>query len=64
VQRVFALLDEQPRIEDRAGAKPLEVAQGDIAFRAVTFAYVEDSAALDRVSFEIPPGTTAAPRRG
>jgi ATP-binding cassette, subfamily B, bacterial MsbA len=60
VQRIFTLLDEKPLIENRPDAKRLEAPRGAIAFRAVTFAYGEDSTALDQVSFEIPPGTTAA----
>ena len=60
VQRVFVLLDEKPAITDRPDAKPLTVQSGAIAFRDVTFAYGGDGAALDHVSFEIAPGTTAA----
>lgn len=60
VARVFALLDEQPTIVDRAGAVPLHVTQGRIVFRNVSFAYHDGAPALDNVSFSVEPGTTAA----
>jgi subfamily B ATP-binding cassette protein MsbA len=59
-ERVFALIDEAPAIQDRADAKPLTVTQGRISFRQVSFAYGTHEAALRQVSFEAEPGTTVA----
>ena len=39
VQRVFEVLDEKPRVADRADAKPLAIGSGEIAFDHVSFAY-------------------------
>src|SRR5690606_7245614 len=39
VERLFALLAEKPAVADRADAKPLHVAKGEIVFEAVDFAY-------------------------
>ncbi len=38
-ERAFALLDEAPDVVERAGAKPLDRAAGEVAFDAVSFAY-------------------------
>jgi subfamily B ATP-binding cassette protein MsbA len=60
VQRVFVLLDEKPLITDPPNAQSLTVKSATIAFRDVSFAYGEGMPALDRISLEVPPGTTAA----
>jgi ATP-binding cassette, subfamily B, bacterial MsbA len=73
-QRVFALLDQQPKIKDAPGAGPLPRAAGAVKFDAVRFAYgatapAEDAAAeggmapevaLNGVSFEAPAGKVTA----
>ncbi len=56
-ERAFGLLDESPDVTERANARPLERAAGAIAFQNVSFAYTADHPVLDRVSFEIGPGT-------
>ena len=58
-QRVFALVDVAPTINDRPDASELDVTQGALAFRDVRFAY-GDVPALDGVSFEVPAGRTVA----
>ena len=59
VERAFALLDEIPEVEESANPRPLSRAAGRIAFLNVSFAYVPDRPALDRVSFELSPGMCA-----
>ncbi len=53
------ILDEQPAIIDKQGSKALEVRQGQVTFRNVSFRY-EDSSAQDRVfqdlDLNIKPG--------
>lgn len=56
-ERVFALLDEPPEVMERPRARPLVRARGAIAFRDVSFAYSEERPVLQRVSFEISPGS-------
>ncbi|PCJ59098.1 MAG: lipid A export permease/ATP-binding protein MsbA [Rhodospirillaceae bacterium] len=58
--RVFALLDDAPKVCDRADAKPLKVTGGEIVFRDVHFAYGENSPALHGVTLTVPAGKTAA----
>jgi len=58
--RVFALLDDAPKVGDRADAKPLKVTGGEIVFRDVHFAYGENSPALHGVTLTVPAGKTAA----
>jgi len=61
VARSFALLDSEPSIVDRAGARPLGTCRGAIAFEHVGFAYDADEApALHDVSFAVTPGQTVA----
>ncbi len=60
VQRVFALLDEEPSIRDHADARPLEVREGKVSFKGVGFQYDEGAPALVDFSLDVAPGTTVA----
>ncbi len=59
-QRIFEVLDVEPTIRDRPGAKPLHIAGGEIRFDDVRFGYVPGSAAIDGLSLTIPAGHTVA----
>ncbi len=59
-ERVFNILDMEPSITDRPGAKPLKVAKGQIRFDDVQFSYGEGNAALNGASLTIPAGETVA----
>ena len=58
--RLFAVLDMEPAVRDRQGARPLAIAEGTVRFENVTFAYDNREAApvLDRISFEVRRGKT------
>ena len=58
-QRVFALIDIRPAIQDREDARPLSIDGGMVRFDDVSFAY-HDTPVIDRVSFEAPAGRTTA----
>jgi subfamily B ATP-binding cassette protein MsbA len=60
--RVYELLDEQPTIVDRPGARPLAVTAGTIVFDNVSFTYrtSEGPPAVKDFSLMIPGGKTAA----
>jgi subfamily B ATP-binding cassette protein MsbA len=58
--RVFTLLDTEPDIKDRPGARPLEVDGGVIALDQVGFSYGRGVPALEGVSLMVPAGKTAA----
>jgi len=59
--RISELLDEQPDVDDLPQARPLKGrAQGQLAFRDVTFAYEQDDTVLENIDLEIPAGQVLA----
>ena len=60
IEMMFAVLAQHPEIEDRAGAKPLIVTNGRLAFESVSFHYDPRRAILKDVSFVVPAGKTVA----
>jgi ATP-binding cassette, subfamily B, bacterial MsbA len=59
-QRVFDILDIEPKIQDRPGARPLRIKGGEVQFEDVRFAYRAGTVALDGISFAVPAGSTVA----
>jgi subfamily B ATP-binding cassette protein MsbA len=59
-QRVFEVLDIEPRIRDRPGAQPLRIVGGEVRFRDVRFGYHSGTVALDGITFTVPAGSTVA----
>ena len=59
-QRVFNVMDIEPEIVDRPGAKILETVEGDIRFDQVSFSYGDNIAALNNINLSIPAGQTVA----
>jgi ABC-type multidrug transport system fused ATPase/permease subunit len=58
-ERVLELLDREPLVVERPGARRLERARGELELDDVTFAYPgADGAALERVSLHVDPGET------
>ncbi|MBV9605955.1 MAG: ABC transporter ATP-binding protein [Solirubrobacterales bacterium] len=53
--KIASILDEEPEIRDRPGAKPLPRLSGDLDIDSVVFAYGKDPV-LHGVSFRVPPG--------
>ena len=60
IERMYALLSEQPEIADRAGAPALARGPGAVTFEHVSFFYDKRRPILHDVSFAIPPGKTVA----
>jgi ABC-type transport system involved in Fe-S cluster assembly fused permease/ATPase subunit len=60
IENLFAILHRKPEIEDRPGAKPLEVRRGAIRFVDVSFSYDPERSILKGLSFEVPAGKTIA----
>jgi len=58
--RIFALMDVEPEIVDKADAKPLKTAGGEIVLDNVAFAYTDDAPALNGISLTVPAGGTVA----
>jgi subfamily B ATP-binding cassette protein MsbA len=61
-ERVYELLDEQPTVVDRAGARPIALKSGSVAFERVSFAYASAPLlpAVKHFSLQVPGGKTAA----
>ncbi|HKX07173.1 MAG TPA: lipid A export permease/ATP-binding protein MsbA [Stellaceae bacterium] len=59
-QRIFAVLDIEPEIQDAPGAVPLQVNGGEIRFEAVRFTYPNGGPALNGAELVVPAGKTVA----
>jgi len=60
IEMMFHILGQNPEIEDRPGARPLQISAGRVAFENVVFNYENAREILKGISFEIPPGKTLA----
>jgi ATP-binding cassette, subfamily B, heavy metal transporter len=60
IEEMFKLLDREPEVTDKPGAKPIEIKGPVIRFEDVHFAYDPERPILKGVSFEIPAGKTVA----
>jgi ATP-binding cassette subfamily B protein len=60
IEMMFAILSQDPEIQDRPGARPLVVTEGAVRFENVEFAYDPARKILRGVSFEAPAGRTIA----
>ncbi|MFZ1962434.1 MAG: ABC transporter ATP-binding protein/permease [Roseiarcus sp.] len=60
IEMMFAILTQNPEIQDRPGARPLVVTEGAVRFENVEFAYDPARKILRGVSFEAPAGQTIA----
>lgn len=58
-ERIFAVLDAQPAIQDAPDAKPVKGFEHDITFQDVSFAYKEETV-LKKINLQIRKGTTVA----
>ncbi len=59
-RRYLELLDMEPDIADRPGARDVDGLRGDIAYRDVSFGYSGDRPVLEHVDLEISAGDTVA----
>jgi ABC-type transport system involved in Fe-S cluster assembly fused permease/ATPase subunit len=60
IEFMFAMLSRKPEIEDKPGAKPLQVSAGTIRFDNVSFAYEPARPILKGLSFDVGAGATVA----
>jgi ATP-binding cassette subfamily B protein len=58
--RLFEVLDREPRVTSPPGAPPLPDGPGAVAFRDVTLRYDGAGPSLDSVSLDVPAGRTVA----
>ena len=59
-ERVFGLLDTEPSIQDKPGARDLGRLSGQLSFSHVSFAYKDELQVLDDVCFDVQPGEMVA----
>jgi ABC-type multidrug transport system fused ATPase/permease subunit len=59
-ERVFDVIDVEPDIQDRPGAKEVGRVQGAVAFRNVEFAYRDGQPVLHQVGLDVRPGEVVA----
>ena len=60
MEKMFALLDIEPEVQDAPHATEIIDVKGAIGFEAVAFRYEADRPILKNLSFEIKPGQTVA----
>ena len=60
LNRVFDILDIEPDVQNRPGAKPMRAVENEIRFDGVRFAYEPDRPVLNDVSFSVEPGSICA----
>ena len=60
IEMMFGILEQNPEIRDKPGAKPLVVSEGHVVFDNVFFHYDPAREILKGVSFEVPAGKTVA----
>ncbi|HEY0919339.1 ABCB family ABC transporter ATP-binding protein/permease [Devosia sp.] len=60
IEEMFKLLDREPEVQDKPGARPIAIRGPVIRFDDVRFHYDEERPILKGVSFEIPAGKTIA----
>ncbi len=60
MEKMFNLLENNPDVQDKPNAKPLEVSQGKVRFKNVAFGYNANRQILHDVDFEIPAGKKIA----
>ena len=60
VEQMFTLLNVNAEIEDKPGARPLQVRDAEVVFDHVDFAYDVERPILKGLSLRVPPGKTVA----
>ena len=60
IEMMFDLIGKNVEIEDKPGAKALDVPNGEIRFENVSFSYESNRQILKDISFTVPPGKTVA----
>ncbi len=58
--RIVEVLDTQPDIQVRPGARPLPAGPGAVSFDRIDFAYTPDQPLFTQVSLDVPAGMTVA----
>ena len=60
LDKIMEVMDEEPEVRDRPGARDLARIHGDVAFESVRFSYGTGPEVLHGIDLEVPAGTTVA----
>ncbi|MER3409916.1 MAG: ABC transporter ATP-binding protein [Thermoleophilia bacterium] len=60
LDKIVDVLDEEPEVRDRPGARPLARIEGHVRFHHVRFGYGQGPDVLHDIDLDIPAGTTVA----
>ena len=60
LDKIMDVIDEQPEVRDRSGARELPRINGDVRFESVRFGYGQGADVLHDLDLEVPAGTTVA----
>ena len=60
LDKIMDVIDEQPEVRDRSGARELPRINGDVRFESVRFGYGQGPDVLHDLDLEVPAGTTVA----
>ena len=58
LQRLFEISDAVPDVKESEHPVNLEKVKGDVSFKDVVFSYEENRIVIDKVSFDVPAGST------
>jgi ABC-type multidrug transport system fused ATPase/permease subunit len=60
LDKIMGVLDEEPEVVDRPGARDLSRIEGHVRFEGVRFAYGRGEEVLHGIDLDVPAGTTVA----
>jgi ATP-binding cassette, subfamily B, bacterial len=60
LDKIIGVLQQQPDVEDHAGARDLPAIEGHVRFESVRFAYARSAEVLHGLDLDVPAGTTVA----
>jgi ATP-binding cassette subfamily B protein len=60
LDNIMTVMDEEPEVLDRPGARDLERIEGDVRFEGVRFGYGDGPEILHGIDLNVPAGTTVA----
>ena len=60
LDKIMDVMEEEPEVRDKAGARDLEQIKGDVRFENVRFGYGDGPEVLHGIDLDVPAGTTVA----
>jgi ATP-binding cassette subfamily B protein len=60
LDKIMDVMDEEPEVLDKPGARDLEQIKGDVSFENVRFGYGDGPEVLHGIDLDVPAGTTVA----